>query len=294
MIITKLIGGLGNQMFQYAAGLALAQRTGQPLRVDTTELRRYNRHQGYQLPDIFLGEFQQASEWELLKTLRLNKKKGTKRSLEIDPNWQMRPGKRLIRQNTHNFWLGFNALSGPCYLAGYWQSSKYFANATESLRRAFTFRTPANAENQAMAQRMQGANAVSMHIRRGDYVSNPKAMKFHGICDWPYYDQAIAMMKERLDNPTFFIFSDEPTLAKSQYPDERQFTVIDINTGADSFRDMELMAHCKHHIIANSSFSWWGAWLGQNERQIVVAPSVWFAGNSEAVNDIYQPNWLRI
>jgi hypothetical protein len=102
------------------------------------------------------------------------------------------------------------------------------------------------------------------------------------------------MMKERLDNPTFFIFSDEPTLAKSQYPDERQFTVIDINAGADSFRDIELMAHCKHHIIANSSFSWWGAWLGQHQRQIVVAPSVWFAGSSEAVNDIYQPNWLRI
>ena len=294
MIITKLIGGLGNQMFQYAAGLALARRTSHPLRVDTTALRRYNRHQGYQLPEIFSGKFQQASEWELLKTLRLNLKKGTKGSLEIDPNWQMQRGTRLIRQNTHNFWPGFNTLSGPCYLAGYWQSAQYFANAAEEVRSAFTFRTPANAQNKAFTQSIQAANSVSIHIRRGDYVSNPKALKFHGICDWPYYDQAIEIMKERLDNPTFYIFSDDPVLAKSQYPNESQFKVIDINTGADSFRDMELMAQCKHHIIANSSFSWWGAWLGQHARQIVIAPKVWFAGSSEAVCDIYQPNWQRI
>lgn len=294
MIITKLIGGLGNQMFQYAAGLATAERTGAPLYVDTTALRRYTRHQGYQFPDIFTGPFQEASQWDLFRVLRLQKKKITKRGVTIDPTWRPNAKSRVIQQNTHNYWPEFDQVQGQCYLEGYWQSSKYFANATDKVRAAFRFKNVANPANQSIAAQMRSEMSVSVHIRRGDYVTNANALKFHGICEWSYYDQAIQMLEERLENPKFYIFSDDPALARGQYPDPDRFTVIDINRGADSYRDMELMTMCKHHIIANSSFSWWGAWLADHPKKIVIAPSLWSVGSPEPVIDIYEPNWLRL
>lgn len=298
MIITRLIGGLGNQMFQYAAGLALAQRKGQDLRLDLTSLRKYRLHQGYQLDQIFAGDFRVASTLDLLRVLGFGMRRGVRGSVTPDPHLPDPQKGPKIRQPTHNYWQGFTQLPPKTYLAGYWQSPKYFAGCEEQVARAFTFRETLTGRNAEVAQKMRSATSVSLHVRRGDYVQNAKVNAFHGVCDWPYYRAAIAHMRDALPAPHFFVFSDDMDAAKAEFGAGADLTYVTGNSGQVSYRDMMLMAQCRHHVIANSSFSWWGAWLARaqgaaDEAQIVIAPKVWFAGSPEPMEDIYMPHWLR-
>lgn len=299
MVITRLIGGLGNQMFQYAAGAALAARTGQPLRLDLTSLRKYKRHQGYQLDQIFTGDFKVASMLDLFNVLGFGMRRGVRGSVTPDPNLpdpQMGP---KIRQPVHNYWQGFADLSGKTYLAGYWQSAKYFECAEGLISQAFHFREELSGTNMRIAEEMADSMAVSLHLRRGDYVQNANVNAFHGICDFPYYHSAMAHLRNTLDAPHFFIFSDELDAARAEFGEASDITYITGNSGKVSYRDMMLMARCRHHVIANSSFSWWGAWLAKahgfaDDSQIVIAPKVWFAGAKEPMEDIYLPHWIRM
>lgn len=294
LIITKLLGGLGNQMFQYAAGLALARSNRLPLCIDVSALRAYKFHQGYQFETIFSGTFNQASRWELFRMLGLGKSKVTHGSISVYPEWQPNDHTRWIRQSTHNFWPGFRDLDRACYLAGYWQSPKYFADVESELRAAFSFREPLAGPNLEVAARIAEGNSVSLHIRRGDYISNLSSNRFHGICDWDYYERSIELIQRRLPDAHFFAFSDEPEAVKSYFSKDERIEVIDINSGITSYRDMQLMTACRHHVIANSTFSWWAAWLAGYPEKIVIAPSNWFAGSKETVVDIYEPSWIRI
>jgi hypothetical protein len=299
MIITRLIGGLGNQMFQYAAGAALAARTGQALRLDLTSLRKYKLHQGYQFDQIFAGDFQTASKLDLFRVLGFGMRRGVRGSVTPDPRLPDPQTGPKIRQPSHNYWSGFSALSGKTYLAGYWQSPKYFQGAEAAIARAFEFREDLTGENTEIAAKMAACTSVSLHVRRGDYVKNANVNAFHGICDWPYYRAAMAHMRAALHAPQFFVFSDDLDAAKAEFGQGADITYVTGNTGAVSYRDMMLMARCKHHVIANSSFSWWGAWLAlahgaADDGQIVIAPKVWFAGSPEPMEDIYQPHWVRM
>lgn len=298
MIITRLIGGLGNQMFQYAAGRALSESTGQKLRLDLTSLRKYRLHQGYQFNEIFTGDFQIASNLDLFTVLGFRMRRDTRGSASPDPSVLQKRLGRKVNQPTHNYWEGFDSLSGPKYLSGYWQSEKYFKGSREKIAQTFTFRDILTDENKRISDNILNSTSVSVHVRRGDYVSNPNVKAFHGICEWPYYHKAIEHMRASLSRPHFFVFSDELQEARHELGQAEDITYVTGNVGHLSYYDMMLMSQCKHHIIANSSFSWWGAWLANahgytDDGHIVISPKNWFARSTETIEDIYMPNWLR-
>ncbi|WP_340297074.1 MULTISPECIES: alpha-1,2-fucosyltransferase [unclassified Roseobacter] len=298
MIITRLIGGLGNQMFQYAAGFALAHRTGQKLRVDITSLRDVRAHQGYQLPEIFCGDFCTANWLDLFKVLGFSKRQAVHGSATpVEGKLPNRLGP-TIRQPTHNFWNGFNELGAEIYLVGYWQSAKYFHGFETILAETFKFRENLTGRNAEIAMEMEDTIPVALHVRRGDYIQNPKTYAFHGICHWDYYHKAMDHIRKRVRSPHFYIFSDDLQAAIQEFGKSPETTYVDCNNGSNSYRDMMLMARCKHHIIANSSFSWWGAWLANahgyaDSEQIVIAPEQWLSGSKEQMEDIYIKNWVR-
>lgn len=298
MIITRLIGGLGNQMFQYAAGCALAHRTGQDLRLDLTSLRKYNLHQGYQFDQIFKGDFRVASKLDLFKILRFRMLRDTRGSASPDPKFFDKQSGPKIKQPTHNYWHGFTDLSGGKYLSGYWQSAKYFEGSEDIIAQQFAFKEPLIGHNKHIFGMISDTISVSVHVRRGDYATNPNVTAFHGICGWNYYHKSMSHMRETLVRPHFFVFSDDVEEVRHELGHSKDITYVNENHGRYSYRDMMLMSHCKHHIIANSSFSWWGAWLAKahgaaDDGQIVISPKKWFANSPEKIEDIYMHNWLR-
>ena len=136
--------------------------------------------------------------------------------------------------------------------------------------------------------------AVSLHIRRGDYVSNPVTNNYHGTCSLAYYKKAVLLLKEKIENPSFFIFSDDLLWARENLDFINDMTFIDLDKSIPDHEEMHLMSQCKHNIIANSSFSWWGAWLNENSDKIVIAPKKWFSDNTINTEDLIPAKWMRI
>jgi len=155
-------------------------------------------------------------------------------------------------------------------------------------------RTPATIENLEMLRRIESENAVCIHVRRGDYISNPETERVHGACSIDYYRSALVALRERTDHPRFFVFSDDPGWARAEFGSEGSITVVEINGADRNYEDLRLMSSCRHHVIANSTFSWWGAWLGAHAGQVVVAPKTWFASGDRDSRDICPASWLRV
>ena len=173
------------------------------------------------------------------------------------------------------------------YLLGDWISPCYFDDIADKVKEVFTFKN-ISLKNSNLAQEMACLNSVSLHIRRGDYLSLPN----YCVCDEKYYTSSINYIKKKVSSPVFFVFSDDPSWCQSfmkQY--NIPFVIVDWNQGKDSYQDMFLMTQCKHNVIANSTYSWWGAWLNMNEGKIVVAPAKWFKSNNLSANC---KNWYLI
>ncbi|MDO9406427.1 MAG: alpha-1,2-fucosyltransferase [Polaromonas sp.] len=291
MIITQLIGGLGNQMFQYAAGRALALRHGTSLKVDTRGFEGYQLHQGFELQRVFAGAFDVASEADVRRVLGWRRSPTLRRLLgRLPTSWG---SSRFAAEPHFEYWKGFEDLPADCFLSGYWQSEKYFAAIADPLRADFAFRPPLEGLNHELSVRIKGVNAISMHVRRGDYASNPQTTATHGLSPPSYYAKAISFMMDRVTNPHLFVFSDDMAWVKANLELAAPHTFVSHNRGLESYNDMRLMSHCKHHIIANSSFSWWGAWLNPDAQKVVVAPKVWFARPINA-EDLYIDGWHRL
>jgi hypothetical protein len=186
----------------------------------------------------------------------------------------------------------------PAYFVGFWQSEKYFKDDEGYIRKAFTFMKPLNRESQRIATRLANqSNTVSVHIRRGDYVSSKTTGELHGICSIQYYKDAIALITCKLKSPHFYFFSDDTQwVSQNLILPNKSYTLVQHNTGIESWQDMALMSKCKHHIIANSSFSWWGAWLNPDKEKIVIAPQNWFNTKTDYFDDsdIVPHDWIRI
>jgi hypothetical protein len=185
-------------------------------------------------------------------------------------------------------------LQAPCYLDGYWQSERYFSDIAGVLRRDFTARAPLNRQNEALAAGIDVVNAVSLHVRRGDYVDDPTTNRFHGICSPDYYERALAFIIARAGMPELFVFSDDQQWARANLRFSVPMTFIDANPPDRGHLDMYLMARCRHNIIANSSFSWWGAWLNPSSEKIIVAPQRWFSNSGHDTRDLIPPSWARL
>jgi hypothetical protein len=179
-------------------------------------------------------------------------------------------------------------------LKGYWQSPKYFAPIENMIRRDLRVRTPLSGENKAIAGRIGDSVAVSLHVRRGDYVTSEITSQYHGTCGAEYYYKAEQLLRDRLGRFILFVFSDEPAWAEANLRFASSTVFVRHNGPDQHHEDMRLMSMCKHHIIANSTFSWWGAWLCQNPEKIIVAPKNWFREAGHRTDDLIPPDWIRL
>jgi len=293
-IVSNLIGGLGNQLFQFACGQALAWRTGQPLALALDLFEGYRLHQGYELSRAFAVDLPRATPAQLASLLGTLSQPLVRRLVA-----RLAPGRRCggrawLEPADGRFMPAVLSASGRAYLHGYWQSEHYFEDAAVPLRAMLRFRQPPSATNADWLTRIAGCTAISLHLRRGDYVSNPKNQRIYAVCPPAYYRDAMDRLLALHPQANFFVFSDEMPWAREVLADRREpMHFVNHNRGVDSWNDMRLMAHCQHHVIANSSFSWWGAWLGQRPGQVVVAPQRWFVDSARGA-DIVPARWERL
>ncbi len=291
MIIVKLIGGLGNQMFQYAAGRSIAGRLGTVLKLDIENFDKEGvtiRNYGLK---IFRIQENIASFKDIAKT-----KIPPKGFLKYFPRavklLELLTGRSHIIETKKRIVL--NKITDNSYLEGNWNSEKYFSGIGSILRKEFTFKARPDDKNRAILKQIQRCNSVSIHVRRGDYVTNSKVNKLYHICSLNYYLKATKIINKFAIKPVFFVFSDDPAWVKSNFSGIKPVFFVNHNTGEKSYEDMRLMSACQHNIIANSSFSWWGAWLNHNPSKIVIAPKKWFKDDSKNVDDLVPLAWIRI
>jgi hypothetical protein len=291
VIISNIIGGLGNQMFQYAAGRTRSLKLRVPLKLDTSDFSGYQLHQGFELNRLFNCYAEIASNSDLRDVLGWQSAKLAQRVLRR-PHLKSLRYKSFVVEPHFNYWSGINQLDDDKYLYGYWQSEKYFIEFAENIREDFTFKLPFSDQNAEIAEQLTQVNAVSLHVRRGDYVSNAKNA-FIGVCSLEYYRKAIEHIKSLVGMPVFFVFSDDIDWVKNNLALDKTSVFVGHNKGGESYNDMRLMSLCKHNIIANSSFSWWGAWLNSNPQKIVIAPRQWFASGQDD-RDLIPEAWIRV
>ena len=292
MIITQVIGGLGNQMFQYAAGRAVSMKNHTPLYLDISGFKNYELHQGFELQRVFTSSCEIASPADVRRVLGWQSPPVIRRIISRKPLASFCK-QHFVVEPHFQYWPGVNSVPKDCYLSGYWQSEKYFDNVESQIRADFTFKPPLKMLNAELASKIGQMNAVSLHVRRGDYANNPKTTAMHGLCPMDYYLSAIRYIAERVESPYFYIFSDDIDWVKDNLNINFPCEYIGHNHGAESYNDMRLMSLCKHHIIANSSFSWWGAWLNPNAEKIVVSPKRWFSIEKNAL-DLIPQSWVRL
>ena len=292
MIIVQIIGGLGNQMFQYALGRRLADGLDVHLKLDITPFRSYALRR-YSLCALNIRE-ELATDREVARARAGRLPRVRKLLHRVLPSVPTE-SPRLVRERTRGFDPAILDAPDGSYLEGYWQSEKYFDVSAERLRVEFSPHSPLSGQDAAVAERMREGDAVSVHVRRGDYVSDPVTSKVHGVCDEAYYARCVDYLAERLEDPRFFVFSDEPEWARENLRIPFPTTVVDHNKGSLDFEDLRLMSICRHHIIANSSFSWWGAWLNPEPSKIVLMPQRWFFDREpEYAADIRPAGWVAL
>lgn len=287
MVISRLMGGLGNQMFQYAAGRALAVSNNCDLKLDVSGYKNYTLHNGYEL-NLFKIQAGIATDVEISGFV----KGQTRWSRFISKKLKLKNKSHLIEKN-FDYDPSFFEIKRPIYIDGYWQSYQYFESIESQLKLELTPTTRLSGLNLTISKQMAKCNSVSLHIRRGDYVSNLEANKTHGFIGIEYYNKAISFIHEQVLHPHFFVFSDDIAWARENLGLTINVVFINHNQGRSSFEDMRLMSLCKYNIIANSSFSWWGAWLNTNPNKIVIAPKQWFA-NMQDTSDLMPENWLKM
>lgn len=279
-------------MFQYAIGRSLSLGRGVPLRVDIQDFEGYALHNGYELDIVFNIDAQPASSSDVRKALGLRAFGPIRRRLFRRQLASFR-GRNLFVDNLFDQQPQISAASDTCYLMGNWQSEKYFKHVEDTIRSDFQFKTPLIGRNAEVAALIKNGVAISLHVRRGDMMANPAAFAVHGICALDYYRRAIEYVTARVAHPEFFIFSDDMPWIRENLHLEQPCHYIEHNKGLESYNDMHLMSLCQHHIIANSSFSWWGAWLNPLGGKIVVAPARWFASEVDS-SGIIPPTWIRL
>ncbi len=292
MLVSHILGGIGNQMFQFAAGRALSLKNDQKHLLDLSDFSDYRLHHGFELSRVFNVVTERAEASTLHQLLGWRENKLARKVLRRRQFAGLR-GKTFVVEPYFNYWSDFFNLTGDCYLYGYWQSEQYFKAVEFVIRQDFTFREPLKEHNAELALEMATVQAVSLHVRRGDYVNNPKNHNIMSVCDLEYYRLAINYIAFHVEQPVFYFFSDDMAWVKQNLPMEFPCVYIEHNGGAESYRDMQLMSLCRHHVIANSSFSWWGAWLNPNPEKIVIAPRKWFA-NGTNIKDLIPEGWITL
>lgn len=294
MIIIRICGGLGNQLFQYAMGRGVSSKlktdlylTWVPWEKDPWE---------YSL-DYFHTKGSKAKNSAMLGFVGMRKKQkmfdklyGYAKYLRINkiilPFYYVENGltfhPEVFSKNRNYFW-------------GYWQTEKYFKHIEDEIRKEISLIKPLSSYSRDVMNEICKKNAVSLHVRRGDYITRPSANIFHGVCSPEYYKTAVDFISKKVPDPHFFLFSDDYEWTKENFKWlPFPFTCVK-NPSEKNYEDLMLMAACRHHIIANSTFSWWGAWLNPRKDKIVIAPKKWFANAPKNnAQDLLPEEWLKM
>jgi hypothetical protein len=285
-VAVQLLGGLGNQMFQAAAGIALARRHGARLIFDISRFRAKGLR-GFALEpfgldaEIRTGRPGLASRARAVFGLRPRHQ----------PDWWRG---RFYQEPGFAHDPAFEALHPPVMIAGYFQSPRYFSSIGDEIAELFSTEKLAGADAQAQAASLAGEDSVALHIRRGDYSDDRKAAAVHGVLPADYYREAIRFVRERVPRARFFIASDDAKTARDLAALVHGAQVLSGQTAGD---DLFLMSRCRHHIIANSSYSWWSAWLDRRPGGLRIAPRAWFtpeALQSRPIDELIPPDWVRL
>jgi hypothetical protein len=298
MIILRLRGGLGNQLFQYASARALAEHHGTQLKLD---LYYYKKHpyRKFEL-DRFAVPIDIASREEVHRFTGSNP---IQRYLNKRENYYSCP--KVFAQPHYHYYPDWLNLPDDLYLSGYFQSEKYFSTIQDKIRQWYVPSKQLDDRNTTLLNEMKTKESVSLHVRRGDYTA-ASFNSFFGTLPDDYYRRAVAHINQQIKAPAFYIFSDDIAWCKTNLKVGDSPVFVEHNRGDDSFKDVLLMSGCKHNVIANSSFSWWGAWLNDNPSKTVVAPAKWFnqsyytgKGNVYPTryyntSDLIPSNWLRL
>jgi hypothetical protein len=201
---------------------------------------------------------------------------------------------QIIKERAFSFDASVLNCSDQAYLDGFWQSEKYFSPIASIIREDFRLKTPITSQLQTITKEIAATESVSIHVRRGDYISNPTTASYHGSCSIQWYQEAAKLMEEKLIKPTFFVFSDDYEWAKENLRFNSTTFFIPPSPDGQECNDLHTMSLCKHNIIANSSFSWWGAWLNANPQKTVIAPKNWFIAGPKNTNDLIPSSWQRL
>lgn len=290
MIIVQLKGGLGNQLFQYAAGLSLAAYHGTIVKVDIAELNRKDAEigtiRGFDLQQIRLAPGI-ATEAEISE--RRPQTLPARLSDKLKPPHRRQVYKEVnFRFDTHFFEAGSNI-----YLKGYRQSERYFKPIEMIIRDGFALKQEAVERVRPFAEELRNSNSVSLHIRRGDYT-NREVSSYHGVLDEHYYQQAISYFESRIPGCRFYVFSDAPGWVEDHLSFQAPVEIISGGKTQTHFEDFYLISSCRHNVIANSTFSWWAAWLNEHTDKIVVAPKRWFNQADHDTSDLIPQGWIRM
>jgi hypothetical protein len=290
MIISRIHGGLGNQLFQYAVAKSLSLKFGLPFKLDLSPMHNQS------LRNFDLEEF--------ALDLSIASPNDLKRTIPFNNNLIIRINRYLQRigMNVFNtiyfekelFKFQDIELNNPSiYLYGYWQSYKYFDDFRSEIFSNLELKEGLDEKNLRVKSAMQETSSISLHIRRGDYVKNLKTLAVHGVLGIEYYHNAINALNDCVESPEYFIFSDDLQWARDHLSRDANFNYIDINAEGKAVHDFELMRHSKHNIIANSTFSWWPAYLNNYANKKVIAPKRWLNQN-KVFHDLLPSEWIKI
>lgn len=282
-IRVKLSGGLGNQMFQFAAGYSLAKKNNVNLSLDLRRFTRRKDHNGFELEKVFdiylkVKFLNNPLKFNLINFKEILNKIDITYSKFNEPHFQY--SNKILDISSHS------------KLNGYWQSELYFQEYAKEIKQIFSFSKKLDKKNSLLAHEIKQNNSISIHIRRGDYLLPNNSN--HNTDLKKYYLKAINYTYKLINNPKYFIFTDDPKWVIKNFSLDYEFKIVDINLGADSYLDMYLMSLCKTNIIANSSFSWWAAWLNNNEDKIIYAPKNWFKNKKICTDDLIPKSWNTI
>ena len=285
MIYSRIRGGLGNQLFQYCMARSLADKLETDLGLD---IRDFSQDSPYLMG---LKNFNIRANFDPPGMIKHKKNGYIKFLIDI-----ISKNHKLVYKEPHlSFDKNYASLPNRSYLKGYWQSEKYFENNKLNILNDLRIITDQSSQNVEISKQIASNVSVSLHIRRGDYVSNSEYNATHGTCSLSYYKTAVSYLLKNIGkNFTIFAFSDDPEWVYSNLKLPVDIRFVNNNSSEYSYEDLRLMSECNHNIIANSSFSWWGAWLNTNNKKIVIAPSKWYANQHIKNVDIIPPNWIKI
>lgn len=288
MIIVQLKGGLGNQLFQYAAALHLGIHHQVPVKVDTSFL--YTHRQSAETPRnfdlLFINEPPTVASNDEIKAIIGNTLKTHLQKLIPAHK------RKLYKEVDFTYDNHFLEAGKNIYLKGYRQSEKYFSPISNYIKKAFQINENYTKDVSTILNQIKNEASVAVHIRRGDY-KNLALLEFHGILDANYYNQAITKIRTLYPNATFYFFSDDISWVKNLLPIDNAI-YIDSQISKSAISDFYLISSCKHQIIANSTFSWWAAYLNLNPNKIVIAPKKWFNNAPNNTKDLFPADWITI